>query len=164
MNGAGRDLVGGGALNPNCRRGVERHVLPVDRLTPLDASGFLDVSMADAWWAGPADRPRPITDLSGQAGSFMLLAADGAGKSTMLRGLRDRSMVLSRWIFACWTRLACIVSCKRPSRRAPRSILMPLTRPCSTSQLGSATWNGIPLPARCSSVPILCNDCAVITP
>jgi hypothetical protein len=46
--------------------------------------------MADAWWAGPADRPRPIVDLSGQAGSFVLLAADGAGKSTVLRGLRDR--------------------------------------------------------------------------
>src|SRR5579859_516080 len=79
-----------GAPTTNCRRGVERYVLPVERLTPLDASGFLDVSMADAWWAGPDDRPRPITDLSGQAGSFVLLAADGAGKSTVLHGLRDR--------------------------------------------------------------------------
>lgn len=78
------------ALITDCRRGLERYVLPVDRLTPLDASGFLDVSMADAWWAGPADRPRPIADLSGQAGSFVLLAADGAGKSTVFQGLRDR--------------------------------------------------------------------------
>ena len=38
----------------------------------------------------PADRPRPIADLLGQAGSFVLLAADGVGKSTVLQGLRDR--------------------------------------------------------------------------
>ncbi len=71
-------------------REVARYVLPVDKLAVLDASGFLDVSMADAWWFGSDDRPQPATDLAGKPGSFVLLAADGAGKSTVLRGLRDR--------------------------------------------------------------------------
>jgi hypothetical protein len=54
----------------------------------LDGAGFLDVQMAAAWWADPDDRPQPVKELAGQAESFVLLAADGAGKSTVLRGLR----------------------------------------------------------------------------
>lgn len=46
--------------------------------------------MAGAWWVGPADRPRRAADLAGQPGSFVLLASGGAGKSTVLRGLRRR--------------------------------------------------------------------------
>lgn len=82
---------GGGTLAADgADRQSDRHVLPVDRPTVLDQSGFLDASMAGAWWLGPADRPRPAADLAGQPGSFVLLAAGGAGKSTVLRGLRCR--------------------------------------------------------------------------
>jgi hypothetical protein len=63
-------------------------VLPVGTPVVLDDSGFLDVAMAGAWWVAPEDRPVPVTELCGPAGSFVLLAADGTGKSTVLGGLR----------------------------------------------------------------------------
>lgn len=56
----------------------------------LDESGFLDAAMATAWWVAPEDRPLPVTELCGQAGSFVLLAADGTGKTVVLCGLRAR--------------------------------------------------------------------------
>jgi hypothetical protein len=46
--------------------------------------------MAGAWWSSPGDRPRLVAALAGRSASFVLLAADGAGKSTVLRGLRAR--------------------------------------------------------------------------
>ena len=69
---------------------MARYVLPVDKPAVVDASGFLDVSMADAWWSGVDDRPQPASELAGTPWSFVLLAADGAGKSTVLDGLRNR--------------------------------------------------------------------------
>jgi hypothetical protein len=69
---------------------MDRHVLPVDRPAVLDESGFLDVSLPGTRWLGPADRPRPVADLAGQPGNFVLLAPGGAGKSTVLHGLRGR--------------------------------------------------------------------------
>jgi hypothetical protein len=71
-------------------RGMDRHVLPVGAPVVLDESGFLDAAMATAWWVVPDDRPVPVTELCGQAGSFVPLAADGTGKTTVLRSLRGR--------------------------------------------------------------------------
>jgi hypothetical protein len=69
---------------------MDRHVLPIGGPVMLDESGFLDAAMATAWWVAPEDRPLPVTELCGQAGSFVLLAADGTGKTTVLRSLRGR--------------------------------------------------------------------------
>ena len=69
-------------------KGLDRHVLSVGTPVVLDDSGFLDVAMAGAWWVAPEDRPVPVTELCGLAGSFVLLAADGTGKSTVLESLR----------------------------------------------------------------------------
>ena len=66
-------------------KGLDRYVLPLGAPVMLDDPGFLDVAMADAWWVAPEDRPVPVTELCGQAGSFVLLAADGTGKTTVLR-------------------------------------------------------------------------------
>ena len=67
---------------------VDRYVLEVDRATVLDEWGFMDEGMAARWPSGSPDRPQPVVELAGQEGSFVLLAADGAGKSTVLRHLR----------------------------------------------------------------------------
>ncbi len=64
--------------------------MPVDRPAPLDAQGLLDVSRADAWWAEPRSEPRSVSSLANYPSSFVLLAAGGAGKSTVLRWLRER--------------------------------------------------------------------------
>ena len=65
-------------------------MLPVGARVMLDEHGFLDAAMAGAWWVAPGDRPVPVTELCGQSGSFVLLAADGTGKTTVLRSLRAR--------------------------------------------------------------------------
>jgi hypothetical protein len=69
---------------------MDRHVLPVGAAVMLDEPGFLDVAMATAWWVAPEERPVPVTELCGQEESFVLLAADGTGKTTVLRSLRVR--------------------------------------------------------------------------
>jgi len=69
---------------------MDRHVLPVGRPVVLDEWGFLDLATATAWWVPPDDRPRPVTELYGQAASFVLLGADGTGKTVVLTGLRAR--------------------------------------------------------------------------
>ena len=70
--------------------GRSRYVLPVDRPVLLDRAGFLEVPAAEAWWTSPEDRPWSAMDLAGCPSSFVVLAAGGAGKTRMLRGLRDR--------------------------------------------------------------------------
>ena len=77
-------------------KGLDRYVLPPGTPVVLDDSGFLDVAMADAWWVAPEDRPVPVTELCGLARSFVLLAADGTGKSTVLESLRVVSRERSR--------------------------------------------------------------------
>jgi hypothetical protein len=62
--------------------------LEVGRPTVLDRWGFLDARMAARWPSGSPDRPQPVLELAGQQGSFVLLAADGAGKTTVMRHLR----------------------------------------------------------------------------
>jgi len=69
---------------------MDRHVLPVGAAIMLDEPGFLDAAMATAWWVAPEEHPVPVTELCGQEESFVLLAADGTGKTTVLRSLRAR--------------------------------------------------------------------------
>lgn len=77
------------ALNASVRgSGLDRHVLPVDETAVLDREGFLDAQGAGKWPTGANDRPQPVTELAGQPGSFVLVAADGAGKSRVLESLR----------------------------------------------------------------------------
>jgi hypothetical protein len=71
-------------------RGMDRHVLLAEKAAVLDQRGFLDVRMVTSGWVGPDERPQPVTELAGSAASFVLLAADGVGKSTVLQGLRER--------------------------------------------------------------------------
>lgn len=71
-------------------RTIDRYVLPVDAPVVLDEAGFLDAAMATAWWVPAEDRLQPAAQLCGQAGSFVLLAADGTGKSFVLDSLRER--------------------------------------------------------------------------
>jgi hypothetical protein len=71
-------------------KGMDRYVLPVGAAVMLDEPGFLDVAMATACWVAPEDRPVPATELCGREESFVLLAADGTGKTTVLRSLRAR--------------------------------------------------------------------------
>jgi hypothetical protein len=69
---------------------VDRHVLPVDAPVMLDEAGFLDAAAAGGWWVAPGNRLQPASELRGQAGSFILLAADGTGKTFLLDRLRER--------------------------------------------------------------------------
>jgi hypothetical protein len=55
----------------------------------LDRAGFFDAESARRWPAGSPDRPQPVAELAGLPGSFVLLAADGAGKSTALESLQE---------------------------------------------------------------------------
>ncbi len=70
-------------------RDVDRYVLPVGEATPLDADGFLTLPSGD-WWTDSAAQPRAVTDLVGDGGSVVLLAAGGAGKTTVFGWLRSR--------------------------------------------------------------------------
>lgn len=59
-------MFGSGSVSALMRRGIDCRLPPRAGAAcsarrpaqPLDASGFLDVSMGDAWWPGPADRRR----------------------------------------------------------------------------------------------------------
>jgi hypothetical protein len=62
--------------------------LPVDEMAVLDGEGFLDAQSVYRWPTGATDRPQSVTELAGQPGSFVLLAADGAGKTRVLESLR----------------------------------------------------------------------------
>jgi hypothetical protein len=73
--------AGGSAIN-------NRYVLPVDETAVLDREGFLDAQSVSGRPPGAADRPQPVAELVGQPGGFVLLAADGAGKSMVLESLR----------------------------------------------------------------------------
>lgn len=80
---------GEGTLAGMVGHGSDRYVLSVDQPIPLDATGFLDAELTQAWAAGPESRPWPLGDLVGLQSSFVLLAAGGAGKTTVLRELRE---------------------------------------------------------------------------
>jgi hypothetical protein len=55
----------------------------------LDVDGFLQAPRAEiSWWYG-GQQPIPVADLA-DAGSFVLLAPGGAGKTTVLSALRSR--------------------------------------------------------------------------
>ena len=68
--------------------GLDRYVLPVDKTTALDGEGFLDPQRVCEWPTGATDRPQPVSELAGQPGGCVLLAADGVGKSRVLESLR----------------------------------------------------------------------------
>src|ERR1017187_1272185 len=77
------------ALNASARGpGLDRYVLPVDEMAVLDGEGFLDAQSVHRWPTGATDRPQSVTELADQPGSFVLLAADGAGKTRVLESLR----------------------------------------------------------------------------
>jgi hypothetical protein len=73
---------------------MDRYVLPVGTPVVLDDSGFLDVTMGGAWWVAPEDRPVPVTELCGMAGSFVLLG-DPAGLFDQAVSVKSRR---ARWL------------------------------------------------------------------
>jgi hypothetical protein len=81
---------GGVQLAGSPSRTVDRYVLPVDAQVVLDEAGFLDAAMATAWWVPAGDRLQATTELCRQTGSFVLLAAEGTGKTFVLDSLRER--------------------------------------------------------------------------
>ncbi|MPZ28792.1 MAG: hypothetical protein GEV12_20940 [Micromonosporaceae bacterium] len=72
---------------------MERYVLPVGQPTPLERSGFLALPSADPWDRREATVPRPVADLCSDGVGFVLLAAGGVGKTTVLEWLRGQEPV-----------------------------------------------------------------------
>jgi hypothetical protein len=70
---------------------TDRFVLDIGPApAPLDASGFLEIPPADAWWVPADSRPIAADSFVGSDESFVLLAIAGAGKSTVLQQLQAR--------------------------------------------------------------------------
>lgn len=68
---------------------MERYVLPVDKPTSLDPSGFLALPPTDSWGREAAAAPHPVAGLCADGTSFVLLAGGGVGKTTVLDWLCD---------------------------------------------------------------------------
>jgi hypothetical protein len=76
---------------------VQRHLLPSGVTPPLDGHGFLESDQPRPWYTEIAPAPLELDALVGWPDSFVLLAPDGAGKSTALR-LLQKSEPGSRWV------------------------------------------------------------------
>lgn len=76
-------------MSADALSGLSRFVLPVRQPVPLDANGFLDELGRGTGWAPVGVDLRPVEDLLDEQSSFVMLAAGGVGKSTVLSMLRD---------------------------------------------------------------------------
>ena len=74
---------------PRQGEGVIRWVAPVSSKIPRTKHGLLDSAMlSHDWYTG--DRPRRSDELIGKRSSYVLLAAGGAGKTTLVDDLKGR--------------------------------------------------------------------------